>query len=549
MKRWLWLPVGLACVGVVAWLGVARGQDEAYRRYSAAKYEGLVSGEWLYSFHTQGMLTPEGRSFTDYAFGPGRLELACCGPKGEASALWVVSGQALLDEHQRIQKLRDQGDWRRLTPEEREVLFRSWQESPAAPRLLWTAPPGVTLRGPIRWIPNGDTVLVRAYQGEVRDLVAVDYVTGEATWLTHDAQVEDAAWSPSGKMLAYVTRDQDARALWLRSFPAGEPRKQGEGGYDLRWSPEGGMLRWQAPVSETKWSAREWDAATDAVSEGGERPARPEGTIWSPDGKRCAWLRAGEVVIASRARESGEEVPLPGLSPKRLLGWSPDSSLLAVLGAGDYLYLVNAIPPGQGICVATEDSDPDTASLAYYSRERAILARETPLALEAGDPTWSSDGRWLVYASLATPQELISSHPPVEKATPGRLLMLNVTRRRVAWHEKLPPKIERSVVTRNAKNCAIALNMYLTDWDRFPTSNGQAEMLAAIEDYVRNNGVFMRPGSKDEVVVRWVFDPTKSLGDIEDAAREEAVIIDYHPDFYVVGYVDGHVRAFDKKKP
>jgi prepilin-type processing-associated H-X9-DG protein len=91
--------------------------------------------------------------------------------------------------------------------------------------------------------------------------------------------------------------------------------------------------------------------------------------------------------------------------------------------------------------------------------------------------------------------------------------------------------------------------MYLSDWDTFPTSNDPSAMLSTIEDYVRNNDVFMRPGTTDEVVVRWLFDPTMPIDGIEDPALYEVAIIDYHPDFYVVAYVDGHVMAFDKKKP
>ena len=548
MRRWLWVTVGLACA-VVVWLGVALGWSGQGSPYDLGHGE-LVSGEWYRQFRSLGTLTPEGQLVTDYAFGPGRMEVAFLGPKAEASALWITSGQALLDERQRIDELRT-SIWRerRMTPEEDQFYSRPWVQSPAAPRLLWKAPAGVTLRGPIRWTPNGDALLVRACQGKARDLVAVDYVTGEATWLTRDAQVDDASWAPSGKLLAYVTREEDRRAVWLRSFPTGEPQKLGEGGYDLRWSADSATLQWLAPNPGTVWTEMELDTTTNTVAKGGERPARPEETIWSPDGKWCAALlskgegKEKQIVIWRASAATGDEVPLPGLNPQRLLGWSPDSLLLLVLGSGDYIYMVSASPPRSGAIVTAGDGVNDSIRLVYLAQQRARATWRLPFDLPAGDPAWSSDGKYLIYAHGASGEGRPDRDLPL-----ARLVMLQVDRQHVTVYEKMTPKIERAIALFNVKNVALALNMYLADWDAFPLSNDQHELVAVFEDYVRNNDVFMRPGTKDEVVVRWVFDPTKRLQDIGDAGREEAMIVDYHPDFYVVGYLDGHARAFDKKK-
>jgi len=545
MKRWLWLPIALTCAGVTAVLGMASGGHGE-----------LVSGEWYRRFQRLGTLTPEPQTVTDCAFGPGRLEVAFLGPKSEASALWIASGQALLEERERIA-----GQWkqiqlqRALTKEEEEFFFRPWTVTPAAPRLLWKAPADAVLRGPIHWAPTGDALLVYACQGETRDLVAVDYVSGEATWLTHGVRVEEAAWVSSGKLLAYVGREGDTRRVWLRRFPEGEPKTVGEGGYDLRWSPDSGELRWLAPVSPTQWAEMVWNVAASAVSKGGPKPARPEGTIWSPDGRSCAALvsrgegEGKQIAIWRASAETGDAVPLPDLSVKRLLSWSPDSLFLLVQAENDGLYVINANPPTTGGVVTTGGESGDEPLRPVAVTHERVEGLGTLLDPEAGPPAWSSDGLFLAFACADPSAFTLKRHNPVGPPPRGRLVMLRVWREHVTVHEKLTPKIERAIVTSNAKNVAIALNMYLADWDGFPTSNDQEAMLSTIEDYVRYDDVFMRPGSQDEVVVRWLFDPAMPIHDIADPAQLEIAIIDYHPDFYVVAYVDGHARAFDKKKP
>jgi hypothetical protein len=560
MTRWLWIAA-VFLVGLGAWFGVARAQTadvDRYRDYRRA----LVSGNWSYGFELRGTLTPEGQKVTDYAFGPGRGEIAFLGPHEGVSALWLAGVAALDDAHRRNERRKveiGQIDVRTLSEAERtqweaeyQKLFLPYDESPAAPRLLWEAPPEAQLLGPILWSANGSTLLVRARRGESTDLVTVDYATGHATWLTEGQRVEQAAWPPAGAGLAYVTQEGEARHVWTLESVSARPRSIGTGGWNLRWSATGKELRWLAPLTETAWAAMElarrslgeggWEGAK--ATQIGTRPARPQGTTWSPDGRWCAALVGDaekKLLLWSANSTRGGEVPLPGLKLARVLSWSPDGNLLLVLDAGGALYAVSTDPPAPTAFV-TVTAETGFGNEVPPSRARARALPQLPMQPDAGPPAWSADGKWLVYTvdeQLRQVRAFPSSRP--EPAPTGRLFALQVAATHVEIHPKLTSELQRALGLQRIKNVGMALQMYLTDYDRMPWTNDQLAVTNILDEYVIAREVFMKPGDNTRPAVTWLFEggvPPTALG--EDWSQIPIAIVDYSPDFHVIAYADGH---------
>ncbi len=138
----------------------------------------------------------------------------------------------------------------------------------------------------------------------------VDLATGKATQLTRGARDHwHPAWSPDGKLIAYVAKDQgDDKSLnseiYVVSPEGGEPRKisdfagadsDPDWGSGPSWSPDSGKLVW-LEGGDDKWiyygsvQLAVGDVATGAIT----RPARIDRWFynprWTPDGKMIALI-------------------------------------------------------------------------------------------------------------------------------------------------------------------------------------------------------------------------------------------------------------------
>ncbi|UCC68623.1 MAG: hypothetical protein JSV79_01410, partial [Armatimonadota bacterium] len=437
MRRWWWMLLLLAAL-VVGVIAAASGQPHPLARYRDNK---LVTGEWAYNFATYEqpvlVLADEG-PITGFAFGPGRAEVAYCAPVGRQGqwGLWVVAASP-------------------PPPEAQEYPFT---KTSAARRLLWTAPEGRTLRGPVWWAPDGSSIAVRADTEESSDLLAVDYGSGEAVSLCREMKVANLVWHPQAKRIAYVIEEDGVRAVWVQSAPPGEARRLGEGGFDLRWSLDGGSLRWLSAAADGHWTEMIWRVEDGQVVPGGPRPARPAGAIWSPDGALCATLAptvAGggkELVIYPRGGATGERV-LVSPMPQRILGWSPDSRLLLVLGERDLPVAVAPRPIPEGI-------RPIAELRRGYSPGRAGIAAP-PIDAQAGPPSWSSRCDLLAYV-VAEPLESRREAQKTEYPQ-GCLVAATISREHLEPTTRAKEEPER--VLYNMKNVALALQMYFADND------------------------------------------------------------------------------------
>jgi hypothetical protein len=525
-RSWRIAVVCAAAAAVVAFLIPAvSGERPAFYRYSGR----LVAGGYAWDFGAWNVVpAAETGPFTGFAFGPGRAELAYCAPAGDgASALWIVS--LLLSE--RGLNLPESGKFPR--------------------RLLWSAPTGAELRGPIWWAPNGTQIAVRACAGASGDLVIVDYATGDVVWATQEKRVEDAAWAPSANQLAYVTAADGAREVWLWEVGAANGRRLGDGGVNLRWSLDGKELVWLRPEPGPLWTEMVWKAGDAQAHEGERRPARPEGAMWSPDGLWCA-AAIGEgdnkqLVVYRSNSARGDAINLPGAPVKQLLGWSPDSSMVLVLSADNRPLAVSIaqLPDDVARLLSTEGS--------LYTSERAAIAG-WPVDVSAGPPSWSSTGKlMLAYLAGKYPQPRdVQAYGLEGEDYAGKLVVGIVARDYLGPPERLAYNIERKQLTSNMKHLAMAIQMYVTDYDRYLLAEDTEQAMGPLDEYLPNKGCWMRPGVEGEVAVKYLVPPgvivTWFRDNGVDPARAPVAIIDYPSDYFVVAYADGHVDVLSKNE-
>ncbi len=109
---------------------------------------------------------------------------------------------------------------------------------------------------------------------------------------------------------------------------------------------------------------------------------------------------------------------------------------------------------------------------------------------------------------------------------------------------------ELDQVMEHMLNVSLAVQMYLADHeDTFPPVDNVYDLMPVMDEYVRTRHVFMRPGTEDEVVVEYLVPLGVKWKELEDSRGTPIAVADYHPDFAVFAYADGHVEAADKKDP
>jgi ribosomal protein S11 len=520
MRRALLLVVVLAAALALFLLTAPAGE------LSIRDYRGkLVAGEWAWDFPYGEVPVADAHEFTGFAYGPGRAEIAYCAS----------------DEPNGPSKLRV------ITTQVEEEYGRQRPALPTTPpRLLWTAPEGVTLRGPIWWAPNGSKIALRACSEDSSDLIVVDYATGSHIAITEGCRVVDAAWRPGASQLAYVAEDDSARTVSLAAIPPAEAHRLGRGGFDLRWTVDGRELHWLSPHSETTWTRMRWSADDAGVSEIGSAPARPEQTIWSPDGRWCAALEpAGDgkrsLAIYPVSSHTGDTADLPGVEPVELLGFSPDSTLALVLDRGGEPVAVSVRP------IPTEIRRVLPSRRSSYCPARGTVA-SFPMQPDAGPPSWCTTGHHLLaYVAAEQPRPSRGMHAP-ELA--GKLVVRAYEREYLGAAAEAAAKVERQQLDYNLKNIALVFQMYLADNnDIFPATSEMPDLRRILDPYVYTQEVFLRPGSKDEVCVRYLVEAGLKLVEVRDPCTFPIAIIDYPEDYYIVGYADGHVQTFEGEPP
>jgi prepilin-type processing-associated H-X9-DG protein len=111
------------------------------------------------------------------------------------------------------------------------------------------------------------------------------------------------------------------------------------------------------------------------------------------------------------------------------------------------------------------------------------------------------------------------------------------------------PKAEREQIVFNMESVAAALQMYLSDYDHFPPIDDRHSMRDVLGRYVHDPSIYLRPGSEDEVIVKYLFPPSVSIEDALQGKEPKDVpvaIVEY-PTYSVIAYADGHVETVERK--
>ena len=129
----------------------------------------------------------------------------------------------------------------------------------------------------------------------------------------------------------------------------------------------------------------------------------------------------------------------------------------------------------------------------------------------------------------------------------GSLVVADIGRDNLVGEESV--RAETRPVMGNMKNIALALQMFADDNDgQLPAAADGVELRRILRAYLpTEHDCFARPGAPDELVVEYLAEPGLRLADVQNPGVTPIALADYHPDFYVVAYADGHVRLFERE--
>jgi TolB protein len=249
---------------------------------------------------------------------------------------------------------------------------------------------------PARVSPDGRTLLSLSSQtlpdGQTLDafgLVDLAALPGTPRPIGPQAQLRNPSWSPDGQWLVFESNAASFRDLYRLDLASGSILRltdDPQGNFEPAISPDGQRIAFV--------SSRDGNAEIYVMTSDGGSPQRlthalgdDSAPTWSPDGRTIAFLSA-------RERERGIDVFVmdgDGAGQRPLVDdptrtrsiiardatFSPDGSRLA---------FTQLVPGGEGggvVIVATDTGE--------------VVARTTGEPVD-DHPSWSPDGRWLVFA-------------------------------------------------------------------------------------------------------------------------------------------------------
>ncbi|MEJ2110416.1 MAG: protein kinase [Acidobacteriota bacterium] len=216
--------------------------------------------------------------------------------------------------------------------------------------------------------------------------------------ITFDPELElDPALSPNGQWLAYTGGVVDHMDIYIRQHSDGTIRNLTQ---DLdsfysrwpRWSPDGKFLAFVSMPLEPKVSADiEIDHSLWIVSSEGGRPryvvdCDSYGYAWSPDGKKLAYFRDGDLYVVSL--DSGASVKIGTAAEYHSPSWSPDGKWIALVSGNKEMLFV----PGMlGNIAASEIVIVDANTGEPHSLTDTVTSNTSPV--------WLADSRSILFLS------------------------------------------------------------------------------------------------------------------------------------------------------
>ena len=252
---------------------------------------------------------------------------------------------------------------------------------------LIQSPPGrPDVQTPV-WSPDGRRIAYFSRRDGNKDLYVVSADGSRQRRLARDASFATLAWSPDGRKIAFVHNRDGTDGVYVVNADGGGQRRLARKGNAPAWSPDGRKI---AFVSGSRIYVMNADGSEHLAL---TKPivGRIPSLAWSPDGRKLAFLHEGGcgqfcfnlyVVgsdgsgmrnLTSKLAPGGH----PGAGPASDPAWSPDGRKLAFVrlnaSVGSPIYVVKA----------------DGSGLLRLTRNPALDA----------DPTWSPDGRRIAFAS------------------------------------------------------------------------------------------------------------------------------------------------------
>ena len=252
--------------------------------------------------------------------------------------------------------------------------------------------------------------------------------TGKPEPLVRTTRVESrGAWSSDGRTIAFNSDRLGEMNIWVRSFADSAERQitRGPGGdYQPAWSPDGTRLVffsaragnadiWSVYLSNGQLTRLTTDPATDV------------NPFYSPDGKQIAFTsdRGGRSELwVMNADGSSQRRVAPVVAGGHFLRWTPDSRDIVFRSESGTQVEIYRVSVADGTLTRL----PDIASGAHMSfspdrsrvldvrghktlwvypldgsAARQVFAFDDP-DLRIDYPTWSPDGRWILFDRAAT---------------------------------------------------------------------------------------------------------------------------------------------------
>ncbi len=233
-----------------------------------------------------------------------------------------------------------------------------------------------------------------------------------------------ASFSPDGKMIAFVNSSDGVSQVWVKNLSQGEPVQitfAEDPAQRPRWSPRGDLIVYvrRSQGTHSIWSVPPQGGEPRKLIEGGRNPN------WSWDGARLVFERGYALWTANS--DGGDQRKVEGVPPTDLLladrmpAFAPGGSLIAFFQKakgpmGDYWVIPTA--GGQARRLTSDDSlggaptwTPDGRFVVFPSQRAGSMTlwkvpvaggEPQPVLLSAGedtDPEISRDGRQLIYTN------------------------------------------------------------------------------------------------------------------------------------------------------
>jgi Tol biopolymer transport system component len=208
--------------------------------------------------------------------------------------------------------------------------------------------------------------------------------------------------SPDGQRAVLILPDEQGEwGIFLRDLETGEDSLLVRRGTEPIWSPDGRRIAYL--LDNNLWIANTstgetWPVFTIEDEKAIEAGAIPGSLCWSPDGEWLAFLyhpdgrdvKVAELLIISADGDRDPIRPLEGYEKFPVeggLGWTPDGSSILFVTRESYEYCA-----GPAVCDSLWVSD-------IQQSERIALLPKI-FGVSDGPPRWSPDGEWIVFAGV-----------------------------------------------------------------------------------------------------------------------------------------------------